>query len=644
MGKFAVLPPTVKVKTLDEAHEALVVLRGPAEKPVRIIAIDTETTGLSRQTDYAVIMSISSGYNRFAIWPEAFEYFRDYLEDPELKLIMWNANFDTWMLANAGVDIYRHTERTQYRVIDAMVMHALAGDDRSHSLKQAAREYHGIQMVDFKTVFGKEMLKRPLHEILLDEKNEDVVANYAGLDSYATLLCFLSLQEELLAANTDVDLYPTLWDYFVETEIPFTRVLYECERNGIRLDTAALGEMAPIIDRQMITLLRWFTKMTGNPAFNPRASAQLIDLFFVKLKYEPPSYTETGQPQVAAGWLKRIAADGDIHARKLLQYKDLQKKLSTYITGLLKLVTKRGRLHTSYRQTGARTGRLSSSDPNLQNQPFYIRGAYITDPGYHLFARDYEQLEMRILAHFSGDPTLIDAILSGKDVHSTCAAKMFKVPYEDIMAARKRDNEIDVAKKAGKPYEKLTEYENKLLGHRKAAKAINFGLMYGMGAQKLSREVMVKVEVAKEYQKAYFAQFPRIKEYFIKAISAAYEVGSCSTILGRIRQVPGLWSVLHGDRASAERRVKNTPIQGTGADITKMAMIKIYEDDLITASGYLMLLNVHDEIVGLVPEALEGDKLFNDRFQELMEHPLPYDLVVPLATSGKYDSTWAETK
>jgi DNA polymerase-1 len=642
MGRFKVLPPTMKVRTKEQAEKALKILRGTPEKPTRVIAVDTETTGLSRHSDYAVIISISSGWNRFAIWPEAFYYFVDLLEDPEIKLIMWNANFDTPMLRNVGIDLYRHCSPTHYRVYDAMIMHALSYDDRPHSLKYAAKEYHGIHMVEFSQVFPD--YKTRGADTLLDPENEDKVAHYAGLDALATLLLFQSLRPELLATNTGNKYYPTLWDYFIKTEVPFTRVLYECERTGIPLDKEALSEMAPRVDRELTGLMRWFARHTGRIDFNPNSAAHLGDLFFTKLGHEVPSYTATGQPQVQQKWLQKIAANGDRFAAKVLDFKDLNKKAGTYIRGLVKLLADDGCIHTTFNQAGARTGRLSSKDPNLQNQPPYIRSAYVAPPGMKLFARDYSQLEMRILAHFSRDEALVNAINEGKDVHSTCAAMMFGTPYEDIMAARGRDDEIDAAKKAGEPFAPLTPYEEKCLKQRKAAKAINFGLVYGMGAQKLAIELRIPVEEAKSHIAAYFEAFPGIKAHFHREINKAYKTGTCSTLMGRIRQVPGILSVLRGDVATAERRIKNTPIQGTGADITKLAMIRIYEDDVLRRMGYRMVLNVHDEIVGLVPEELEHNEEFNNRFQDLMEHPLPFDLVVPLETTGKYGVNWLETK
>ena len=644
MGKFAVLPPTMLIKTRQEAEKALAQLRiGKGGKRSRVVAIDTETTGLSRQRDYALIMSLSTGPNRYAIWPEAFAYFTEYIEDPELQLLMWNANFDTWMLRNAGIDIYRNCDRTTYRVFDAMIMHALDYDDRPHTLKYAAKELLGIVMVDFKATFGAQMRTRKLHEIFLDPANEPVVANYAGLDAYSTFALAVALQKKLLATNTGVEEYPTLWDYFRHTEVPFTRVLFECESNGIGLDKHRLIAIAPELDRKMIAIMRWFVKKTKKVGINLNSNPQMIELFFGDLGYNPPSYTEKGAPQLPQKWLSRIASDGCVYADKLLAYRDLKKKQATYVRGLLKL-EHRGRIHTTYKQAGARTGRLSSAAPNLQNQPGYIRFAYIAGEEKVLIARDYSQLEMRILAHFSQEPNLIQAIRGGQDVHNSCAALMFKIPYDEIKAARDRDDEIDELKKAGLPYEPLSDREKECLTARKAAKTVNFGLLYGMGPQKLSRDLRIKVEVAKDYIRTYFQQMPGVQDHLRRVISAAEESGVVTTILGRRRQIPGIWSHLRGDIAQAERRAKNTPIQGTAADVTKMAMIKTYEDDWLYRMGYRMLLQVHDEIVGEAPISAARNPRFVGRLQHHMEHSLPYDLLVPLDTTGKDAADWAGCK
>jgi DNA polymerase-1 len=249
-------------------------------------------------------------------------------------------------------------------------------------------------------------------------------------------------------------------------------------------------------------------------------------------------------------------------------------------------------------------------------------------------AMDYAQLEMRILAHMSKDATLCGAICDGLDVHTSTAATMFRVSYDDIVRAREKAEQG----------EELSPWENRLASHRKAAKAINFGLMYGQGANKLAITLGCDVDEARKLIRQYFSSFPRITSYFKGAISVSKELGYCTTIMGRRRLVPGFRSLAKGDVAEAERKVKNSPIQGTAAEIAKMAMIKIYEDDYLTNCGLKMLIQVHDEIVFDVPSVYREDQKFNNRLTELMAHPFDFDLAVPLETSSKYGDNWLECK
>jgi len=629
MGMFSVLPEAVRVA---EPDDALDIVKRLETKP--ILAVDTETTGLSRQKDRAIILAISDGEERWAIWPEVIPYFKDLLENPEIKLIMHNANFDCWMLLNVGIDVYRHAQHNHYRVYDTMVMHALVDDTLPHDLKFLSKHYLEIDMVPFKSIFGKMLRKRKLHEVLLDPENEDVVTNYAALDAYATYKLFFGVREELLSLDIGDEKYPTLWDYYVKTELPFTRILLEMERHGVVVNKDELLTQAPMIEDRLLGIQKWFGKATGRLYVNLNSNDQMGDFFFGDLSRSPISHTEKGKPQLNKAVLGKWANDGCEYATKLLEYRDLDKKLGTYISNLLEKIHVDGKVHASFNQTGARTGRLSSSDPNLQNQPPYIRSAYLPSQGYRLMAADYAQLEMRILAHLSGDATLSKSIKSGLDVHSSTAAKMFKVPYEDIIHAREKDDRG----------ESLSDYEERLLAHRKGAKAINFGLMYGQGAGALAGTLSCSVDEARMLIKQYFSAFPKVTKYFKAAITEARSHGFCSTILGRRRLVPGLRSRLGGDIAQAERKVKNSPIQGSAADITKMAMVRIWEDPLVEKSGTRMIIQVHDEIVFEVPNEWADDMDLNNRIGELMAHPFYFDLDVPLETTSKYGDNWLECK
>lgn len=638
---FTLLPDTMRVRTPQDADKALAIL-----STKKILAFDTETTGLSRTSDRAIILSMSSGNDRYVVFPEALPYFKDLLENPELKLIGHNANFDQWMLLNVGIDLNRHLLRNHYRVYDTMVMHALIDSDASHGLKDLTKRYLGIEMVPFQKVFGSDLRKRSLEEVLLDPANEDKVVNYAGLDAFATFNLFKELRTQLLRANTDSKDYPTLWDYFVKTEVPFTKVLWSMEREGIRLDCTELERQGPALEAEILGIQKWFGRQLQQLYINLNSNDQMANLFFRKLGYEPISYTESGAPQLNKTALKAWAGKGCAFANNLLKYRDLDKKFSTYTVNLLRQVHGDGRVHCTFNQTGARTGRLSSSDPNLQNQPGYIRSAYIASPGYKLMARDYEQLEMRILAHMSGDPTLCNAIMTGLDVHSSTAATMFGTSYEAIQEARAKDDRIGEAKKNKQETDEvISPREKELIGYRKIAKTINFGLMYGQGANKLAMTIGVDKEKAQELIEKYFKTFPAVTKYFDNAIKNARDAGYCETILKRRRGVPGLNSSLRSEQSEAERKVKNTPIQGTASEIVKMAMIKIYEDPLITASGTRMLIQVHDEIVFEMPDAVVNDRELNERIGKHMGHPFnSFDLRVPLDTAGKTGSNWYECK
>lgn len=633
MSSFDRLPPAIKITTPDEARALCAHL---ASCP--LLAFDTETTGLSRQKCYALILSLSDGIGRWAIWPEALPYFQELLENPRVRLIGHNANFDQWMLLNVGIDLNRRSPRGHARVLDTMVMHALLDDAAPHDLKYLSRYYLGIEMVPFKQVYGLQMRTRTLEQILLDPINEAVTVNYSALDAYATYKLFRLLQLELERAVITDSPYENLWDYYLRSELLYTKVLWEMEREGIALDRDELLRRAPAIELECMQILNWFCRRERRFDVNINSGPQMHQLFFKKLGHKPITFTEEGAPQLSKAALKTWSKQGCEYSTKLLRYRDLSKQLSTYVVGLLDKIFYDGKVHATFVQTGARTGRLAAREPNLQNQPPHIRSAYVAAPGTFLYARDFAQLEMRILAHVSGDETLIDAINTGKDVHAATAANMFKVPYERIMAAK--------AKHEAK--EELSDEETRIFKMRAAAKTINFGIMYGMGPSKLARELGVTTDEAKEIIKQYFDACPKIQQYFARVIADAYKNGFCRTVLGRRRQVTSIWSPFSGERARAERQVKNAPIQGFASEITKLAMLDIHRDEYLAAHGVRMLIQVHDEIVFKVPLTEEHNTaLFSciaDHMSNAVVRVLGYPLKIALDTSGAQGATWAECK
>ena len=631
MGMFTLLPTPVSVRTPAEARKAVAILSKRF-----ILAVDTETTGLSLLHDRAIILAISDGKDRYTVWPEAIPYFKKLLETPEIKLIMHNAKFDMWMLSNIGINVNKGCRRDYAKVYDTMVMHALLDDSAEHKLKTLSNDFLQIEMIPFNELFGKQMRKRPLHDVLLDSANEQVVSNYASLDAFATYYLFLLfsrwLSEMPITAATSP--YSKMWEYYTGTELLYTKVLWEIEMNGMLLDREALQGVAPGLEKRSMELHKWFIKMTGNVAINLNSDNEMADLFFNRLGYSPRTWTAGGAPQLNEPVLSYWAVRDCAYAKRLLEYRDTNKHLNTYVLGLLRLMGKDGRVHGNLRQTGAKTGRLSSADPNLQNQPGYIRNVYVAPGDSRMAAADYAQLEMRVLAHFSDDDTLVRSIKDGLDIHSATAAQMYKVPYEAIIAARKADN-------AG---EELSNDQRRYLKYRKGAKTIGFGLMYGQGARRLSDTLGITVPEAQALMKVYFKALPGVVAYFENAIKQARKDGYCSTLLGRQRQVPGITSTDGALRSSSERQVKNSPIQGTAADITKMAMLNVYRDPLITAAGVRMTAQVHDEIVFEMPKNVENDADVNQRISDVMCHPFDFDLLVPLEIDKKYGDNWAEAK
>jgi DNA polymerase-1 len=629
---FGVLPETEIVLTMDDAVR---VVEHLASKP--ILAVDTETSGLSRTNDRAIILALSDGVRRFAVWPEAIPSFRGILEDPQKKLIMHNANFDQWMLLNVGIDTDRHTRRGHYRVYDTMVMHALLNDLAPHDLKSLAKEYVRITMVPFSSVFDRnEMRKSPNGGFLLRKEYQETTANYASLDAYATFKLFEALNEDLVGTSMSSGPYTSMWEYYTETELPFTKVLWWVERVGMAVNRAPLLVQGPVIEKRMLAIQRWFCRCLQTVAVNIRSMPQMTRLFFKQLGYEALEFTEKGSPALTKTVLTGWAQGGCPYATHLLEFRELDKKLGTYITNILTRIHTDGRVHATFKQTGARTGRLSCVDPNLTNQPPWIREAFEAAPGNKLLASDHAQLEMRVLGHQSGDPTLCGAIRGGDDVHSSTAASMFGVPYEDIVRARSEAAAGD----------ELSEYAKDLLGRRVAAKAINFGLMYGQGAYKLAETLMCSVEEAKVLIRRYFSAMPDVTRYFDRTIANARDVGYCTTVLGRRRQIPGLRSSIHADVSQGERVAKNSPIQGSAADITKCGMIRLWEDEDLAAAGYKMVAQVHDEVVGEVPDPFVSDPEFNQRIEDALVQPFGPDFVldVPLEVTSNYGNNWMECK
>lgn len=626
---FTLLPTAEKVMTRADARRALVELNKS-----RFIAFDTETTGISRPRDRAIMLSLSSGSNRFSVWPQMIPYFEDLLQDPARLLIAHQANFDAWMLANAGLDIHAYAPRTAGRVYDTLVMSVLVNDSTQNDLKFQTRSHLNIEMQTFGSTFNLGNRKVDLEKLLLDPANEDVVNRYASLDAWTTYHLFNSLAGELrdIPASSP---YGNMLRYYEEIELPFTKVLYDMERKGIKIDRKWLLDQAPKIEDDLISVERWFSKKLGRFDFNLKSPQQVSDLFHKTLGYSPRSYTGGGSPQVNDTTLTYWAnTKGCEVAEKILEHRDLSKRLTTYIMNLLNSVHTDGRVHPTLLQGGTDTGRLASRDPNAQNQPPWAREAFVAEDGFELLCSDYAQLEMRLMAHLCGDATLCRAIIDGLDIHSSTAAMMYDISYESIAAAKGRDDR-------GEP---LLDGDKALINKRKTSKAIGFGILYGQGARALSESLGIDIDEAKAAIRKFNSKLSAIPKYFNGVIAQARDDGYCTTMFGRRRQLPGVFSPYNGDVAACERQTKNSPIQGSAAEVAKLAMIAIHRNDYIYMSGAEMNLQVHDEVMLEVPLGCRDDKRFNVELSDCMMHSLPQDLRVPLDTSTKYGRTWLDAK
>jgi DNA polymerase I len=634
MGKFKLLPTPIKIKTVADALAALDAIGYP-----KWLAFDFETTGKSVIRDRPVILSLYDGKNGYVVWPDLIPYFSKLFQNPMVNLIGWNIKYDTWMYYHAGCDVLEKTHRMKYRLYDAMVAHIIWCDCIAHDLKSAASQLLGVKMKTFQETFGLKGRNkgRPLRDIYLDPEEEDIMSMYAMLDAYSTYELFFLLQGWLKEQECEEKVgigYETMWDYFEESEVPFTTILWKMEVEGIHADEARLLQEAPILEQKMLNVSKWFAKKTGQMDFNPGSDHAMRKLLFEDLDYRVIKTTDTGQPSVDAETLKKYAQRGCEYCARKLEYSDADKKLGTYILNLLKSTSADGKVHTTFKQGGARTGRLASADPNMQNQPEFVRDTFLAPDGWLLYAPDYSQLEIRVLAHITQEPTLVNAINLGRDPHSATAAQMFGEDYDDVVAAKEKDDRG----------EDLNDHEKYLIKKRKAGKTLAFAILYGQGPRAMAATLGISVDEAKENLVAYFKALPEVANWFEEVIAQTKEDGYCTTLMGRRRYIWNLYSMYAGDISEGERQSKNSVIQGSASDICKMAMINIWESDYIWNTGARMLLQVHDEIVFKVPEAYATDKVFNDEVTKLMAEPFVKNLIVPLGVSAKYGKNWAQAK
>ena len=433
---------------------------------------------------------------------------------------------------------------------------------------------------------------------------------YLGEKSDIALTLRGALEPELRRDDALLKIYDTI-------EMPLVPVLANMEERGIRIDVPLLRSMAQTMAAQLAELEKKIYAEAGTE-FNINSPSQLGHVLFEKLQYPVIKKTKTTKSfSTSVEVLEELASHGFAVPQLIIQHRELHKLKGTYVDALPLLVGSDGRVHTSFNQAVAATGRLSSSDPNLQNIPIrteqgrVIRKAFIADEGNVLLSADYSQVELRILAHMSGDASLIETFNRGDDIHRATASKMFNIPPEELTAEQRR-----------------------------AAKTINFGVLYGMSAFRLSNELNIPTSQAKDFIEAYFGRYPKIQEFLDRTLEDARATGKVHTLFGRVRYIPEIHNRSFTVRGNAERMATNAPIQGTAADLLKLAMIALERRLTADGRGARMLLTVHDEIVIETPET-HADEVAGI-VKETME--TIYPLAVPLSVDAQWGRSWYDAK
>ena len=570
------------------------------------VCFDTETTGLNPLVAELVGIAFSweKGKGFYVPFPEGteesqelIELLRPFFEDEKIEKIGQNLKYDIKVLAKYKISV-------KGKLFDTMLAHYLINPDMRHNMDILAETYLNYSPVSITDLIGKKgKNQRSMRDVPLKELTE-----YAVEDADITFQLKEHFQNELGEANTQ--------KLFDEIEVPLLRVLADMELEGINLDQAYLKELASQLVTDILTLEKNIYHEAGEE-FNIASPKQLGDILFDKLKLiEKPKKTKTGQYSTAEDVLSYLAKDHKI-VRDVLEYRGLAKLKNTYVDALpMQVEPTTNRVHTDYMQTVAATGRLSSNNPNLQNIPIRtergreVRRAFIPrNKDYVLLAADYSQIELRIIAALSQEENMIKAFKNGEDIHASTAAKVFNIPLEEVTREQ-----------------------------RSNAKTVNFGIIYGVSAFGLSNQTDLSRTEAKELIETYYKTYPKLRSYMSEQVDFARDNGYVQTVLGRRRYLRDINSRNAVVRGAAERNAINAPIQGSAADIIKIAMIHIH--DKLTEGNYKskMLLQVHDELVFDIykPELEELSVLIKSEMENA------YTLDIPLEVEIGIGDNWLE--
>lgn len=570
-----------------------------------ILSLDTETTGTEPMEAELVGMSFSIAENEAFYVPvpcersEALKIvneFRPVFENEKSLKVGQNIKYDMIVLQNYGVEV-------KGALFDTMIAHYVLQPELRHGMDYLAEIYLHYQTIPIDELIGpKGKNQKNMRDLAPEE-----VYRYACEDADVTLKLKKVLEKELKENDAEA--------LFYEIEMPLVPVLVTIERNGVLLDTEALKASSAHFSAQLENIEKEIYALAGE-TFNIASPKQVGEVLFDKLKIvEKAKKTKTGQYVTSEEVLESLRHKHPV-VEKILEHRGLKKLLGTYIDALPQLINPRtGRVHTSFNQTVTATGRLSSSNPNLQNIPIRdengkeIRKAFIPDEGCLFFSADYSQIELRIMAHLSEDQNMIDAFRSNHDIHAATAAKIYKKEIEEVDADMRRK-----------------------------AKTANFGIIYGISVFGLAERMNVDRKEAKELIEGYFETYPEVKAYMDKSVKVAQEKGYVETIFHRKRFLPDINSRNAVVRGYAERNAINAPIQGSAADIIKVAMIRIHQRFLKEGIQAKMILQVHDELNFSVP-LNEKEKVEKIVIEEMER---AYPMQVPLKADCGWGKNWLE--
>lgn len=666
--RLRLLPPVTVVDSQEKAAEVLryLMYRCDLDRGAEL-AIDTETNGLDIMRSSVLCWSMATESERYFIPAKFLLFFDRLFRNKSITWLLANAKFDTHMLCNHGVQLLGP-------LFDIIVMDAMEDDTRAHGLKEQAKLAYGVSWGEFKDLFldpayvsthlhlekhdFSRFKKMSLGEKLLFvyEENPRIVENYASCDAFFTYLRAQDLRRQLQAIDLPTEMFEgfnTLWDYFSIIEAPFTRVLWKMERTGIPVDLDYVRKLDGPMRDGIRAAERSIATLVGKD-FNPSSTDEVVDLLFGKKGFNlsPTGYTKTGAPSTGEKELKLLQTRVKNQRaydflQSLLDYRHLTKLHGTFVAKIGTHLGPDERVHSKINQTGARTGRLSGSNPNLmqipiRNDEFHIRGMFCAPIGKLLLDCDYPQIQPRLAAIFACEEKMLDAIRKGFDLHGANAANMYghqdrEATYDAIEAARQlkeRDKAL------------LNDLHKRLLRYRDGAKTVGLGVLFGEGPQKMAFQLKIAFEQAEKLIFDFFHTYPNIKNLIDETHDYAREMAFSYTFLGRIRRFHNINNGYNRGLEMAEARAAfNHLIQGSEVELMKLAMLQIDASPLWAELGGELCMTVHDELMAFAPKHNAKEALAH--MQDLMGDPfnwgpIVHKLPISVYPDGQIGQNWME--